>query len=325
MRRLLPFALLALAVAVGGCDGFQDDDFTPQVVVSATLGAGEPLPTITLSRTSPLLDAYDPASLGVEGATVTVTLLAADGSDESAYAYGPGEAPGQYAPDAAVEVLPTRTYRLDVAVGGDRLRAQTTVPRILTLVEPPPAETVYGTGQGPELRITQTSTAERQTAFVASVRALAPVPFEEVVVDGDTLYRSVPTPGTFGVTPIIERFFGCEAEAYGVLLCDVDPIEEAVVGTSPVINEASYIDLGDGTVLVQIPYLAFGFYGPVQISLVSLDVVMEAFVESQLVQGGGSTLSPGEIPNVTSNIEGGLGLFGSFARVTTQTTLVPAE
>ena len=325
MRRLLSFALLALAVAASGCDGFADDDFTPRLVVSATLGAGEGLPPIALSRTSPLFDVYDPEAVAVTGAAVTVTLLSPDGADEAAYAYVPGETPGQYVPASDATVLARRRYRLDVVAGDERLTAETTVPPALAIVEGPPAETVYGTGQGPEVRITQTSTTERQTAFVASVRALAPIPFEEVVVDGDTLYRGVPSAETFGLTPVFERFLGCDTADDGAIFCDIDPAEEAVIGTSPVINEASYIDLGDGTVLVQVPYLAFGFYGPARLSLTSLDPVLEAFVESQLVQGGGSTLSPGEIPNVTTNVEGGLGLFGSYARVTAETTLVPAD
>ena len=97
-----------------------------------------------------------------------------------------------------------------------------------------------------------------------------------------------------------------------------------MVGTSPVINEASYIDLGDGSLLVQIPFLAFGYYGPQSISLVSLDQAFQDFVQTQIVQGGGSTLSPGEIPNITTNVEGGLGVFGSFSRETVTTTIVPA-
>ncbi|WP_420456742.1 DUF4249 family protein [Rubrivirga sp.] len=314
--------VLALAVAVGGCDGFEDDDFTAQVVVSATLGAGEPLPPVALSESAPLLDVYDPDARAVGGATVTVTLLAADGSPERVYPYREVVA-GRYLADTDDAAMPGRTYRLDVRAGDATLTAQTTVPPAISLVEPPAETTVYGTGQGPEVRITQTSTAARQSAFVTSTRALAPVDFVEVEVDGETRYRSVPEDGRFGLTSPYERFLGCDREPDGVtLVCDFDPSENAIVGTSPVINEASYIPLGDGTVLVQVPYLAFGFFGPVQISLVSLDPALEAFVESQLVQGGGSTLSPGEIPNVTSNVEGGLGVFGSFARVIAQTTLV---
>ena len=316
-----------LAVAVGGCDGFVDDAFTPELVVSASVGVGEPLPVLSLSETSPLLEVYDPAVVAVSGATVTVTLLAADGSDAQVYAYGPAGGPGLYAPlDTTILGLPDRTYRLDVRDGDRALTATTTVPPALSLVQGPGAETVYGTGQGPELVITRTSTAARQSAFVASTRALAAVPFVEVPgaePGDDPRYRSVPTVGTFGLTPTYERFLGCDPaeDDPAAVVCDFDPRENALTGTSPVINEAGYVDRGDGTVLVQVPYLAVGFYGPVRISLVSVDQALEDFVESQAIQGGGSTLSPGEIPNVTTNVAGGRGVFGAYARVTAETTL----
>lgn len=320
MRRFPLLALILLAAVASGCDA-TDPDADLQLVVSATLGAGEPLPTVTLSRVSPLLDVYDPASVAVSGARVSVTLLAADGSDEATYAYA-GAAPGAYEPVTAAAVLAGRRYRLDVTAGAETLTAETLVPPALTLVEGPPAEVTYGEGQGPELRISRSTTAERKATFVASTRALAPAVFEEVVIDGETFYRSVPAPGTYLPVPLVRRFLDCEAEAGGTLLCAEDPgREDFLVGTSPVINEASYIDLGDGTLLVQIPFLAFGYYGPYRVSLVSLDAALEAFVEAQFVQGGGSTLSPGEIPNLVTNVEGGLGVFGSFARVSVQTTI----
>ena len=107
------------------------------------------------------------------------------------------------------------------------------------------------------------------------------------------------------------------------ILCAEDPRDDGIrSGTSPVINEASYIDLGDGSLLVQVPFLAFGYYGPTRVSLVSLDAALQAFVQTQAVQLGQSTLSPGEIPNVTTNVTCRLGLFGSYARVSNQTEIV---
>ena len=323
------FSALLLAVALAGCDGFTDDGFTPELVVTASVGAGEPLPVVFVSETSPLLEAYRFEAQAITGATVTLTLLAADGSDAETYAYGPGTGPGQYAPlDEAAVGLEARTYRLDVAAGGRAATATATVPPALVLVEAPDSEVVFGTGQGPELVVTRTSTDERRTAFIASTRALAPHPFVEVPgEDGgdDPRYRSVPSASTFGLTPTYERFLGCDPaeDDPAAVVCDVDPIENATSGTSPVVNEDGYQDLGDGTILVQVPYLAFGFYGPVRIQLLSVDEAFEDFVESQLVQGGGSTLSPGEIPNVTTNVEGGRGVFGAYARVTATTTLTP--
>lgn len=321
MRALLPLLLSALVLIASGCDGTADDALDPQLVVSASLGVGEALPPVALSEVAPLLDAFDPADVAISGATVTVTLLAADGTDEAVYPYAEAEA-GTYVPlDASVTVLPRRTYRLDVQAR-DRLTATTTTPPAVELVQGPPAEVTYGAGQGPEVVITRSTTAERRAAFIASTRALAPATFEPVVIDGDTLYRSVPDPETFLPVPIIRRFLDCEEEAGGTLLCDEDPSDDDVTtGTSPIINEASYIDRGDGTLLVQVPFIGFTFYGPYTVRLISVDAALEAFVESQAVQGGGSTLSPGEIPNLVTNVDGGLGVFGSYALVEVQTTL----
>jgi hypothetical protein len=324
MPRLLVL-LLALCVVASGCDGADGDEF------ASLLGAGERLPPVQLSETSPLLDVYDPSAAAVRGARVTITLLTPDGTDEQTTPYtadsvlqlGENQL-GLYLPDVEEPpmVLPGRTYRLDVEAEGQTLRAFTTVPATVELVEEPTGEVVYGIGRGPAFRITRTSTPGRQAAFVASTRALAPAEFRAFSIDGEIRYRSVPDPATFLPVPLYQRFFHCEPEEGGTILCDEDPLANAVVGTSPVINEESYIDLGDGTVRVQVPFLAFGFYGPHRISLVSVDAALQAFVETQVIQGGGATLSPGEIPNVTTNVEGGLGVFGSFSRVIVQTTLV---
>ena len=312
--------LAVLALALGACDGTTDDDFTPQLVVAAQLGAGEPLPSVRLTRTSPFLDVYDPTDLGVVGATVTVTRT---GADEAVYVYVPTQTPGVYAPaDASVTVTAGTTYRLRVEADGETVTAETTVPPTLLTVGEPQASVVYGVGQGPEVRVNRTSTAERQATFVATTRALDPADFVEVDIDGETFYRSVPGSG-FLLTPIYARILDCEDEESGTILCAEDPRDDGIrSGTSPVINEASYIDLGDGSLLVQVPFLAFGYYGPSRVSLVSLDAALQAFVQTQAVQLGGSTLSPGEIPNVTTNVVGGLGLFGSYARVSNQTEIV---
>ena len=321
MTRLRFLAALVAALGVlAGCDGQLEGDFTPKLVVSANLGAGEGLPPIRLTESAPLLEPFDLDAQTVRDARVTVTLLAADGSAEVAIPYRFAEQALTYLPDVAPvpNVIPGRTYRLDVQAH-ETLTATTTVPRQLEVVAAPAETVVYGEGQGPGVQIRQSSTADRQAAFVASTRALGAARFEPVTIDGEGFFRNVPDSGSLPV-PVYQRFLGCEAEGAGTILCGSDPAE-ARTGTSPVINEESYIDLGDGTVLVQVPFLAFGFYGPYQISLTSLDAALQDFVQTQAVQGGGTTLSPGEIPNVTSNVEGGLGVFGSFSQITVQTEI----
>ncbi len=332
MLRSLPLAALALALGtlalgtLAGCDGQLEGEFNQKLVVSANLGTDEPLPPVSLSESSPLLEPFDPSALVVRDAEVTVTLLAADGSDEEVYAYAFQEGRMTTSDDLYVPValprpvvLPGRTYRLDVRAR-ETLTATTTVPARLEVVQAPGDRVVYGVGQGPEIRIRQSSAAGRQAAFVASTRALAAADFDEVAVEGETFFRSVPNAERFLPVPVYQRFLDCEPEAAGTILCGDDP-GDARTGTSPVINEGSYVDLGDGTVLVQVPFLAFGFYGPYQVSLTSLDRALQDFVQTQAIQGGGTTLSPGEIPNVTSNIQGGLGVFGSYSQVTVNTAI----
>ena len=314
------FPLVLLALALAGCDAATAD--RPDVVVSALLGAGEPLPAVVLSRAAPLLDVYDPAALAVEGASVTVALVGPDGGDEAVYAYRPGT-PGEYVPAGpAPAVQEGRTYRLAVDVpGGGRIAARTTVPARFETVDPPPAAVAYGDGQGPSVRVTTTSTAGRQAAFVGSTRALAPDAWDRVAVDGAERFRSQNLPGRFRPTAFRQRTLGCAPDG-AALVCESDPgLEDVLVGTSPVLGEAAYLDLGDGTVVVRVPFVAFGYYGPQSLTLVSVDDALRAFVQTQAVQGGGTTLSPGEVPNVTTNVEGGLGVFGSFARARLTTSI----
>ena len=317
------FFALALAIGIAGCDGTVDTDFAPEPVVSAFLGTDEPLPPVRLSRTIPLGEVYTPEGAALTGATVRVTLLAADGSDETVYAYDAGDAVGAYrALDEAATVLPQRTYRLDVALpDGETLTATTIVPPDFETLGGPPESVVYGDGNGPQITISSSTTPDRRAAFVAATRALAPFEFRRTVRDGEERFVSQITEDRFPPVPIVVRFLDCDPDELG-LICDEDPTQ-AVTGSSPVINEASYIDLGGGELLVEVPYLAFGFFGPTELTLVSLDAAMQDFVETQAIQGGGSTLSPGEIPNVTTNVEGGLGVFGSYSREFAETLLLP--
>lgn len=321
MRHAL--ALLVLVALAAGCDSAGDGADERPLVVSAFLEAGEELPPVVLTRVAPLFELYDPSSVGVAGAEIVVSLLGPDGAAEDSTPYTlVNAATGLYVPldGGAAAVLPGRTYGLEVTgPSGERLAARTTVPPDFVVVEGPPASVVYSQGPGPGVRITQSSTAARRTAFVLSTRALAPAPFVQVTVDGETRYRGRAGADAFLPVPIVRRFAECEEEADGALLCGDDPTEEFARGTSPVLNEDSYISLGDGTALVQIPFIAFGFYGPQEVTLVSVDEAFQDFVETQAIQFAPTTLSPGEIPNVTTNVEGGLGVFGSFVRESVRT------
>ncbi len=141
------------------------------------------------------------------------------------------------------------------------------------------------------------------------------------MIEGETRYRSIPDSG-FDPVPITSTFGECEREAAGTLLCEQD-LTDFNGGSSPLINQESNIDLGDGTLQINVPWIGFGFYGPATVNLVSLDQALIDFLETQSLQFAPTTLSPGEIPNILSNVEGGLGVFGSVAQVIVRTTITP--
>ena len=47
----------------------------------------------------------------------------------------------------------------------------------------------------------------------------------------------------------------------------------------------------------------------------AIDDNLYDFVRSQIIQQGGSTFAPGEIPNILERVNGAHGVFGSYARV----------
>ncbi len=323
MARLL---LLVAALAFAACDTSGPSDPGNQVVVSAFLEAGQRLGDVRLTRTVPLGEVYDPSTAAITDASVEVQLLRPDGSVEASYAYVYDVDRTAYSLRGAgpVGATPGRTYRLVAVALGQTVTAETTVPATFEVLIPPPDSLVYQADPlGPQLRISIAPTAGRQSVYVATTAALAPDEFEEILVDGETRYRSLNVPGRFRPVPFVALFANCD-EAGAFLVCEDDPNDLYTSGTSPIINEASYILPGDGTAIVNVPWLAFGFYGPATIALVALDAALQDFVETQTLQQNPTTISPGEIPNVTTNVVGGLGVFGSFARVEARTTLVEA-
>ena len=327
-QRPLALALAALVlVPLAGCDTLSGPDYEDQLVVSAVLEVGEPLPTIRLGRTVPLGQPTNPSSATVSGATVSVTLVGADGSAQAVVAYVSG-LPGEYLPTEGDAVLPGRRYRLDVAAPGfDDVTGETETPEAIALAQAPPDEVVYRGAAapfGPSFRVTASSTAERQSVYLIGVRAEAPDDYEVVDRgDGTFGFQRQFTPGRFGPTPDVQAVLegvDCEPSGDG-FTCDFFP-DDLAEGNSPLLNEETYVDNGDGTITVTVPWLAVSFYGPHTFTLNALDDALVDFIATQAVQFNPTTLSPGEIPNVTSNLSGpAVGVFGSYAAVAVRSTI----
>lgn len=286
--------LLALTVLVG-CDAAGFDDFVPEVAVSAVLEADSTLPLVYLSQTGPIDEPYDPLERALRGAGVAVSLLRADGSVEARYDYrdladltGEDSLAGIYSPPA-VRVLAERRYRLEALVPGFEapVTAETTVPRAFEIVRPPPDTVVFQQGSPPGSDVTPSGVGGAPSVYVFTITSLEPA------VEALTPFAA-------------DLFFDRDVS-----------FDNFVVTNSPLLNEGNYDRNADGTLRIEAPWFAFNFFGANRLQITALDEALQTFLEFQAIQFVPTTISPGEIPNVPTNVQNGVGVFGAVAQATT--------
>jgi hypothetical protein len=81
----------------------------------------------------------------------------------------------------------------------------------------------------------------------------------------------------------------------------------------------------DGTLTLQLPWLAVAFYGRNRTTANAIDDNLYDFVRTQSAQQRGGGFTPGSIPNVIEHVEGGTGVFGSIARQSYDVTVLRPE
>ena len=298
-----PWLLVAVAAALlaaGGCDTYDPAGVERQYVVEAYLQAGARLPPVRLSRTAPISGTYDPTALAVRGARVRIRRLDGDERQVISYHEAP-DRPGVYLPTLVEDgrllgsgvVEPLGHYRLEVeppegdGIDVESVTAETVVPDTFRIVRTSGDTLVW---QEDELQVTVTRSQYpgRDARYVVTTTALEAVPAN--------------------LTPLAAQALERAEE-------DALQIEDLSVTESPVINEGNYEVRPDGTLTIDLPWLVVNFYGPNGIAIRALGENYYDFLRSQQVQQGGSTFSPGEIPNVIERVNGGTGLFGSYAEV----------
>lgn len=290
----LLFSLLAALALAGGCDLLDPEPFPGQIIVESFLEAELGLPPVFLSRTAPLDEVYDFSQQAVSDAAVTVTVAAEGARPAETFTYAE-TAPGIYQTTRRGVVEPGRRYSLLVQVPGEPdVTAQTVVPDTFRVVEAPPSVIEYESEPQPTYVVTTSDNPERQAIYVFTIRALD--------ADPDNL------------TPFRAAILA-ETEPGGSEYRDL--LSAFANNSSPLLNEENYERLADGTLKVQLPWLAVAFYGRNEIGISALDDALVDFLSSQAVQFSPTTLSPGEIPNVATNVQNGTGVFGAFARRTT--------
>jgi hypothetical protein len=201
------------------------------------------------------------------------------------FPYSAGPAAGIYIPAGDEHsVLSGRTYRVDVEFT-DRdniLSAETTVPDQISVINEIRESVVYQSDEQLEIVLAPTVQTGSQNVFVFD--ALAQDPSEE------------------NLTPF-----------YLAAVNDGNTeIEDLLSNSSGLINEGNFDLMPDGSISLLFPWIGAAFYGETIVVTNSVDRNVAELIRSQEVQLGGSTLSPGEIPNLRYNVEGGIGIFGSI-------------
>ncbi len=287
--------ILICAFTVLSCETYNQDDYEELVVVEAYAVANNPLPIVRVHTTSPAEEFFDPAETALSDGNVQIVLLDESGESEEVFEYYYISANnGIYiATNPAHRMLPNRTYRLDIDFN-DRpeiIRAYTTIPdefEILNIV----ADSVeYQSGEQLEIIISKTEGRTARQVYVFSIIA------DEPEIEN--------------LTPFYRASFDDE---------NIE-LDDVLVNSSGLVNEANFDVTPDGTITLRFPWIGVAFFGQNRIVTSLVDKNLSDLVRSQEVQLGGSTLSPGEIPNLVYNIEGGIGIFGSISSDTVQTNI----
>ena len=307
MKRLLSLSLVLVAVAA--CDTTQPSIHEAEPVVEAYLVAGEPFGQVRLTNTTNLEGNYDIATLGLGGATVRVHELGPGGEIVRTVSYAAGsDTVGIYRAAGSERVRASTRYRLDVRLlDGGSVSGETFVPGAFEFTSQSDLDKVYQGADQFEVNVTASAYPGRQGIYVVSIRALDPRPRN--------------------LTPFyLDAIYGIEqGDAYDPDTLDVTEITDLYEASSPPINESSWEPEADGTVRIRLPWFAVAFYGPAQVEFNAIDDNLFDFFRYLTAQQGGSTLSPGELPNILDSLEGGTGVFGSMARRTIHIRILRGE
>lgn len=292
LRGYLPLAGLA-AIVLAGCDTTGPAEFEPEVVVEGYLRADGRLPSIRVSRTIEVDETYSSQETGISDARVSIYLLNEAGGREQTIEYtssdrNPGLYTPVFSPGGPSVVQPLRRYELQVEVPdvSQPIRATTFVPDTFSIIRPGADSVLYQASEQYSFLVSSTTYPGRQNVFL----------FTTLALDGRREQ----------LTPFAESLLEGELS--------VDDLRERA---SPTLGEDNFQRVDGGFVRIRFPWLAIYFYGRNQISVSTLDDNLYDFIRSQSIQQGGSTLPPGEIPNVLERVEGGRGVFGSYARAST--------
>lgn len=287
-----------LVFVVSACDlAGPEAGAESEYVVESYQIAGQPLQAVYLSRSAPIEESYEFADVAVSGAEVRVERLDVEGEVAATYSYREQEeSAGIYVPVGFAIVEPLATYRLvaEPPSAEEPVEAQTVVPDTFRVIAATADTVAYQGGEQLRVRVSRSEYPGRQEVYLFTNEALQPriaalTPFYADITESD------------------------DAEQV---------IEEYRENSSPLLNAANYGTEEDRSLTMRMPWLMFAFYGPNRLTAQAVDDNLYDFLRSQAVQQGGpTTLGPGEIPSILEHVDGGTGIFGSYARASLEVFL----
>lgn len=288
--KYLIISILLLGIFIG-CDPYSQDEYEEYVVVEAYAVAERSLPIVRISRTVPVNEEYDFTDAALGGANVQITLLDEDGNDIQSFPYSQVVDGIYQSTNFLHRVRPRQTYRLDINFNNrnEVLTATTTVPDQFSIINEIPDTVIYLSDQQLETVLSATQQTQDQKVYVFN---------------------------TIKENPVVEQLTPFYLDA--VVNGDSE-VEDFANNSSGLVNEGNFTLNEDGTTTLVFPWIGVAFFEENRVVTNSVDANIRDLIRSQDVQLGGSTLPPGEIPNVRYNIKGGIGIFGSIASDTVST------
>lgn len=285
MNRFKYLYFIICLVLITGCGVYEQDDYRELVVLEAYAIADRPLPDVRLSTTATITEEYTFVDVAINDATIVLTRLSSIGQPMEDFNYTRRTTGIYSASDQSTLVEAGARYRIQVQFDSreEKLTAETVIPQQFEVLSEVNNSYVYQSEDQLEILLTATESDANQNVYVFNTIAQEPslenlTPFyASAVEDGDT---------------DIGEFFN---------------------NSSGLINEGNFEINDDQTILLRFPWIGVAFFGENAVVINSVDSNLADLARSEELQLGGSTLPPGEIPNLIYNVEGGIGVFGSIA------------
>ncbi|MBK97941.1 MAG: hypothetical protein CL672_04015 [Balneola sp.] len=300
-RRKHVLAFATILISIGACNPYSQDSYTEQVAVEAYLIAGNILPPIRLSTTTEATVFYNFEQLALRGAEAMIWLLNEQTEQKEFRITYEEESPGVYQPTEVITVIAGAKYLLEVTHPEfQTISAQTEVPNEFSIINGIPDTLIYQSTEQLVLELSTEAAEDGQNYYI--INTVSKNPIEEFL------------------TPFYSEFLDSQNEEE-----KEQNLQELTVNSSGILNEGNFERNQAGNIEIRYPWLAVAFFGENAIIPSVIDKNLYDYIRSELVQLGGSTLSPGEIQNVLTPIRGGVGIFGSMARDTANTIILPMK